>query len=197
MFIRIQFLLVVALLLAGCASNPRGSATDPKTSAVAQCVADQTAQSTAGGITRSTREVTLMCELERLIAQHRVQVPDVSLHTDTGEAASVVTLQAAAGFAPGGTLLKDPVVPLLEQLGWLLYAVPDLKAHVVGHTDSIGERAVNQRLSELRAEVVARQLLAYSGNVTAAGKGELEPVADNRYAPGRAQNRRVEIIFSF
>ena len=66
---------------------------------------------------------------------------------------------------------------------------------IVGHADSTGERQYNQSLSERRASTV-RSYLASALNdvqVTAVGKGEAEPVADNATAAGRQQNRRVEV----
>ena len=66
---------------------------------------------------------------------------------------------------------------------------------VVGHTDSQGSAAYNQRLSEKRAQGVADYLTANGVKtaITASGKGEADPVADNASAEGRARNRRVEL----
>ena len=68
---------------------------------------------------------------------------------------------------------------------------------IEGHTDSQGADAANQALSKRRADAVRRALedggLA-AGRLTATGRGEGSPVADNASADGRARNRRVEII---
>ena len=66
----------------------------------------------------------------------------------------------------------------------------------VGHTDSIGSDAYNQRLSVRRAEAVKAFLVSKGierNRVYTEGKGEKQPVADNRTKEGRAKNRRVEI----
>ncbi len=66
----------------------------------------------------------------------------------------------------------------------------------VGHTDSIGTDAYNQRLSVRRADAVKAYLVSKGierNRVYTEGKGEKQPVADNKTAGGRAQNRRVEI----
>ena len=67
---------------------------------------------------------------------------------------------------------------------------------VVGHTDSTGEDAYNQALSERRADA-ARSFLVNSGlesgRVTAMGRGESEPITTNDTAEGRQANRRVEV----
>ncbi|MDM7322712.1 MAG: OmpA family protein [Gammaproteobacteria bacterium] len=67
---------------------------------------------------------------------------------------------------------------------------------VVGHTDSIGTEAYNQKLSERRAKTVADYLVSKgvpAAKIKAYGKGESQPIADNRTKAGRAKNRRVEV----
>ena len=66
----------------------------------------------------------------------------------------------------------------------------------VGHTDSVGSDAYNQKLSVKRAESVKAYLVTKGiekNRVYTEGKGEKQPVADNKTAEGRAKNRRVEI----
>jgi OOP family OmpA-OmpF porin len=66
----------------------------------------------------------------------------------------------------------------------------------IGHADSIGSDAYNQRLSVRRAESVKAYLVSKgveANRVYTEGKGEKQPVADNKTRDGRAKNRRVEI----
>ena len=66
----------------------------------------------------------------------------------------------------------------------------------IGHADWIGTDAYNQKLSERRAEAVKAYFVSrgIEGNrVYTEGKGEKQPVADNKTKEGRAQNRRTEI----
>jgi OOP family OmpA-OmpF porin len=66
----------------------------------------------------------------------------------------------------------------------------------VGHTDSVGTDAYNDKLSIRRAEAVKAYLVSKNieaNRVYTEGKGEKQPVADNKSAEGRAKNRRVEI----
>ena len=71
-----------------------------------------------------------------------------------------------------------------------------LKVSVEGHTDSIGSDAYNLKLSERRAQVVKDYMVSQgvsAGRITTRGFGKSKPVADNKTAAGRAENRRVEI----
>lgn len=66
----------------------------------------------------------------------------------------------------------------------------------VGHTDSVGGDAYNQKLSVRRAEAVKAYLVSKgieANRVYTEGKGKKQPVADNKTAEGKAKNRRVEI----
>jgi len=69
---------------------------------------------------------------------------------------------------------------------------------IAGYTDSVGEEAYNQKLSERRAQAVRQYLVDNFGidpnRLVARGRGESNPVADNSSEAGRAENRRVEIV---
>lgn len=70
-------------------------------------------------------------------------------------------------------------------------------ADVIGHTDSTGPNALNQDLSEARAQTVTEYLVGVgveSGRLTTIGRGESEPLADNSTELGRAENRRVDFL---
>ena len=86
----------------------------------------------------------------------------------------------------------------LDELADLLQRHSTVKITLIGHTDNVGTEEYNQRLSEgrvnsVKAELVKRGIDA--SRITTIGKGESEPVADNSTAEGRAENRRVEVIF--
>jgi outer membrane protein OmpA-like peptidoglycan-associated protein len=70
---------------------------------------------------------------------------------------------------------------------------------IIGHTDSRGREAYNQRLSERRAEAVVAELIrqdpSLAGRLHPSGRGENAPVASNDSDEGRARNRRVELVF--
>lgn len=78
----------------------------------------------------------------------------------------------------------------------VINAHPRARFVVVGHTDSKGSEAFNQDLSERRAQAVMNWLVENgvdAGRLSAIGRGETAPVADNGTAEGRAKNRRVEL----
>jgi outer membrane protein OmpA-like peptidoglycan-associated protein len=90
--------------------------------------------------------------------------------------------------------LRPESTPALTEILTTLEEHADLRIVVEGHTDSQGDDAHNQDLSERRARAVVQYLTAQgiaASRLSAAGKGESQPVADNATAEGRQQNRRV------
>ena len=84
----------------------------------------------------------------------------------------------------------------LDKLLRLMKANATLRIEVGGHTDNVGADAENQKLSDERANAVMKYLTGYGiepTRVTAAGSGEMKPVASNDTEEGRAQNRRTEV----
>ena len=102
-------------------------------------------------------------------------------------------------FMTGRADLQAGAVGNLGRLVAFLDKYPDRTVAIEGYTDSVGSEASNQRLSERRADSV-KSYLASQGigsiRLSASGKGESDPVADNGSASGRQQNRRVEVIIS-
>jgi OOP family OmpA-OmpF porin len=107
-----------------------------------------------------------------------------------------VTYAADAFFDFDKAVLKPEGRAKLDDL---VGKVKDINLEViiaVGHTDSVGSDAYNQRLSVRRAEAVKSYLVSKGiekNRVYTEGKGEKQPVADNKTSEGRAKNRRVEI----
>jgi outer membrane protein OmpA-like peptidoglycan-associated protein len=86
----------------------------------------------------------------------------------------------------------------LKEIAKMLSQNAQLKLLVVGHTDSAGALASNMDLSKRRADAVVQALTSKYGvapaRLTAQGAGPLAPVASNQTEPGRAKNRRVELV---
>jgi outer membrane protein OmpA-like peptidoglycan-associated protein len=100
----------------------------------------------------------------------------------------------AVDFELNSAQLTAPAQQTLDQIGEALQAQPMLRVDIQGYTDSTGSRPRNMKLSQARAESV-RSYLAGKGvdttALTAHGMGPDSPIASNRTAEGRAQNRRV------
>lgn len=85
----------------------------------------------------------------------------------------------------------------IRRLGRVLLGVGIDHVRVDGHTDHTGSTEYNLRLSLRRAEAVARVLVTAGfepTNIEVRGMGKSRPVADNRTAAGRAENRRASIV---
>ena len=128
------------------------------------------------------------------------------------EASGRLRFAADLLFDSGSATVKPDARAALGTLGGILTsdAAKELRVDIVGHTDSVpvkksatvallkglGKPANNQGLSEARAEAVADILKAArvdAARITTKGMGESQPIADNRTAAGKAQNRRVEV----
>lgn len=86
---------------------------------------------------------------------------------------------------------------VVQRIGTALKGAGIDRVRLDGHTDDSGSAEYNQQLSVRRAQAVAR-VLAESAflpqNIEVRGLGKTRPVADNRTAAGRAENRRVAIV---
>ena len=107
-----------------------------------------------------------------------------------------MTYAADAFFDFDKSVLKPEGKAKLDDL---VGKVKDINLEVViavGHTDSVGSDAYNQKLSVRRSEAVKAYLVSKGiekNRVYTEGKGEKQPVADNKTKEGQAKNRRVEI----
>ncbi|WP_394822229.1 OmpA family protein [Pendulispora albinea] len=110
----------------------------------------------------------------------------------------VISLSGSVLFTSGKSALLPAAKKRLEQVAHVLNQQdPKAKLRIEGYTDSTGSAAVNERLSQARADTV-RSFLVSQGiaadRIEATGMGPSNPIADNTSAEGRANNRRVEII---
>ncbi|MBO4765543.1 MAG: OmpA family protein [Bacteroidales bacterium] len=100
-------------------------------------------------------------------------------------------------FDTGKATLKAESMPEILKVAEYMKANPTARFEVQGHTDNQGSDAVNDPLSQQRAEAVVKALEEQGVdpfNLRPVGKGSHEPVADNSTEEGRAKNRRVEFI---
>lgn len=92
--------------------------------------------------------------------------------------------------------IKTESLVVVEELCKMLMSNPSLKIIIEGHTDSEGDKIVNQILSDRRAMSVKHALMVKGialDRMRVVGYGETRPIADNSTEEGKAKNRRVEI----
>ena len=102
-------------------------------------------------------------------------------------------------FATNKTYILPQSEQAMSDLANFLLMNPSVTIHITGHTDAVGTDEANQILSEGRANAVRNDLIkrgVAAERMTAEGKGEKEPVADNDTEEGRQLNRRVEFVIT-
>ena len=101
-------------------------------------------------------------------------------------------------FDTGKAELKPESKAQLDEMAKLLKESPTLRVYIVGHTDNQGALEANLALSQRRADAVIGALVGShkidAKRLAARGVASLSPVASNRAEPGRARNRRVELV---
>lgn len=171
--------------------------------ALAQQQAQQQAQQSAA------QAASAQAELEKArqqLAQRDAEMHQMQMQQELARLAAtkktdrgiIVTLPGIF-FDTGKSVLKAGAKSTLSKIAAQLKGDANAKVAVEGHTDNTGKPEKNQALSEARANAV-RDFLVEQGvpadKVTAVGKGEAEPIATNKTAAGRQQNRRVELIIT-
>ena len=107
-----------------------------------------------------------------------------------------ITLEGV-NFATGSDQLTASSLSIINTVANVLKANPSIKVEVAGHTDGLGIKSVNQKLSKRRANSVAVQLIEQgisADRISSKGYGETNPIAPNTNDAGRLKNRRVELI---
>jgi len=148
-------------------------------------------------------------ELDRTrleLAQREEEARQLKMQQDLARIAStkadtrglVVTLPGIF-FDPGKTQLKPGAKKPLQRIAEQLKGDDRIRVTVEGHTDNTGNPEKNMEISEKRAEAVREYLVSLgvpADRTMATGKGDAEPVATNKTAAGRQQNRRVELVIT-
>jgi outer membrane protein OmpA-like peptidoglycan-associated protein len=157
----------------------------------------QAAQARAHELEANQRAADAIARARELREKLRAQLNAVLQTTETPRGL-VVNLTDVL-FDTGKYTLKPDTKLSLARVAGILQAHPTLKVQVEGYTDSTGSDELNQKLSENRASTTAAFLVSQGvaqENVTSAGYGKADPVADNSTSAGRAQNRRVNLVVS-
>lgn len=127
--------------------------------------------------------------------------PDTSLEAEVDESGCSRVQRGeimlpTIGFGVGSANLAPGSSPALNEVAEILKQTPDVTVEIGGHTDNEGPARLNREISLERAEEVKRYLAARGvppARMVTKGYGEVHPIASNRHAEGRAQNRRIEL----
>jgi outer membrane protein OmpA-like peptidoglycan-associated protein len=101
------------------------------------------------------------------------------------------------GFDGAKAALRPEAAKTVAEIVKLLKENPTLKLSIEGHTDDVGPRPANEKLSRDRAAAVLEAIAAGGiarARLSSAGHGPAKPLADNGTSEGRAKNRRVELV---
>ena len=110
--------------------------------------------------------------------------------------AAVLSFKEPINFKYNSDEMDAKSTATVQKVSNILKKYPNAKVRVAGYTDSLGNANYNMDLSERRAHAVASQLVkdgVAAANVSYIGYGAANPIATNKPAEGRAQNRRVEL----
>lgn len=147
-----------------------------------------------GALTIAQQEAESQRQAREAAEQQLTQIKDVQ--AQKSEKGLVLTLSGNVLFPSAKTELLDTAK---DRLADVAKALKEDKRSVliVGHSDAQGPEDKNQKLSEARANAVRIYLIQQGveeQRIRSEGAGESQPIADNKSAEGRANNRRVEII---
>ncbi|GAB3291066.1 OmpA family protein [Hymenobacter humi] len=107
-----------------------------------------------------------------------------------------ITFDSGILFDSNSSSLRPASESDITKMAAILQKYPDTNVLIEGHTDNTGSDAINQPLSERRAQAVATSTIAKgvsSSRITTQGYGSTQPVADNSTVEGKQANRRVEV----
>jgi OOP family OmpA-OmpF porin len=164
-----------------------------------QSVAELLKERDATAAQRSQYEQELSLSAEQRAAIDKVQSLFTAAEADVYQQRENVLISAHGfRFPAGSSDIGTENFVLMNKIIQAVKIFPDSHIQVTGHTDSTGSEAVNKKISQARAENVAKFLIEVGGiqssRVMADGYGEERPIASNESAQGRAANRRVEVL---
>ncbi len=200
--------LASSVALAGCANTGTGTATPNKAvlGAVAGALGGAAISKATGG-EKTGRDAAIGAAvgaaagayMERQAKQIQQQMAGtgVTVNHDATTGNINLTMPGNITFAHDDATLNSAFLGSLNQLAATMRQYGETTIVVAGHTDSTGQAAYNQALSERRAAAVRNYLVSQGvspSRIQTVGYGMRQPVATNATEAGRAQNRRVELI---
>lgn len=194
--------LCAGIVMAGCSNLAKGTAIGAAGGAVVGAVVGKLAGNTVVGAAVGT---AVGAGTGALIGKHMDKVKaeaeavknaQVESITDANGLQGVkVTFDSGILFATNSSTLTTASQNTIKQIAEVLKNNSDVDVAIFGHTDSTGTDAINNPLSEKRAQSVEKSLknLGVTNIKRVEGQGSKNPVADNSTAEGKKQNRRVEV----
>ncbi len=134
--------------------------------------------------------------MDKQEAQLRQQLEGTGVSVTRNGDELILNMPGNITFDTGKSNLKPQFDSVLDSVVLILKKFNKTLIEVAGHTDSVGSKASNQKLSLARATSVGNYLVDHgidSKRVMTVGHGEDRPIADNKTAAGRQLNRRVEL----
>lgn len=134
-------------------------------------------------------------EFEQQLASERAQ-HQIEIERQQNEILKL-TMSSEVSFDFNSATIKSTFYSPLNKMADIMNRYAQTQIVIVGHTDSVGSEQYNLELSLRRANAVADYLVLHGVakyRLGTEGRGELEPIASNDTAGGRAQNRRVEVF---
>ncbi len=158
--------------------------------------ARQAAQAAQAELEKTRQELARRDEEAR---QLRMQQELARIAATKAESRGIVVTLPGIFFDPGKSQLKAGAKKTLGRIAEQLKTDNAIRISIEGHTDSTGKPEKNMVISEKRAQAVREYLVSQgvpADRIVASGKGDAEPVATNKTAAGRQQNRRVELVIT-
>ena len=183
-----------ALLLAACASQPPGPSPGPASALPPDRHIYPPPQPQVPAAPPEVQKSRLDLLQTALTDALRGQEVEISRQTN---GTLLLRIPATMAFAANDAKPQPALLAVLDKLADALKREPSTQVTIEGHTDSLGREVVNQTLSVRRADQVVAYLASKSvayDRLTAVGKGESQPIADNATEAGRTRNRRVDIL---
>ena len=140
-------------------------------------------------------------QLEELFGPGQI-IPEFALDPDfeaNPNQATEVYFADNVLFSSGSAVIEPEFLDVLGISAQFLQLSDQTTITITGHTDSAGDEQSNLELSQARVDAARQAMIARGGDaerITAIGRGESEPIADNSTAEGRQQNRRVELTIT-
>lgn len=206
----LPLLIIVSILVVGCAAPQNNQEKGTRVGALGGAAAGALLGQAIGGNTQATligagigvlaggvvgnQVGKRMDEQEAAMRRELAAVEAANIQRNADVLA--VTFKSDFLFAVGSANLNAGAFDEISRVSRVLNQYPDTSIQVTGHTDSTGSEQINQTLSDSRADNVKNALVGQGVNpnrITTVGFGESAPIADNSTDAGRQLNRRVII----